>query len=753
MLNIPEEIKTLYRKNNIIKQTRRNIKLRFFEEKISFLFPEDILFPSDELFPIDMEPILIIGNEQISKESLLITESLCESEDLNFGECNASKFEIIVADVTMDITDREFLATIEIGDYELALGIYRVESFIRQADRRMRKITAYDRIRYFHVDVADWYKKVSFPISLKQFRNSLCEYIGIEQNQTELPLDDMMITKTIAPSQLIGLDVIKAICEINGRFGQMDKTGRFKYVKLAMTGIFPAETLFPADDVFPSELQDAETLSYYKKSDTVYEDYIVPPIDGVRVRQEEGDIGASYGTGDNAYIIEGNFLVYGKGADDLLKIAATIYDEISNRIYRPAKIPGPALPWVEVGDGIICYTSNDVIETYCMKRTLKGIQAMTDTYEATGNESREEKTGIQTQIIQIEGKTAVIKKSVDEVSVRVTDLKKYTEAQFKITAEEITAEVRRAKEAESSLSIKADKIAMSVTDLKDDTNSRFEQTASQIALKVSKGEVSSQLSVESDKITLSGNRLIVNSTNFNLDGNGNATFSGDIRGADIYGSNVSGGYIEGTVIDVGPLYADDDQVQIGDFFVSTDGTNSFSSGDGSVELSSRANSGVPYLILEDRSDRTYIGSDGIETDSVISCYALRADDDVKIKNGWTKYWSCSEMFDELYDSVSDRRLKNSIHYLDDSKALDALLKVTPCLFKYNQPVNPHRTEDDWQIGVIAQDAQEPLKRYPIITKAQDGYYRVNYDGFIPLLISSVKELYEEIQHMKGGVWE
>jgi len=41
----------------------------------------------------------------------------------------------------------------------------------------------------------------------------------------------------------------------------------------------------------------------------------------------------------------------------------------------------------------------------------------------------------------LEGKTAVIKKSAEEVSVRVTDLKEYTVAQFKITADQIIVEV------------------------------------------------------------------------------------------------------------------------------------------------------------------------------------------------------------------------------------------------------------------------------------------------------------------------
>jgi voltage-gated potassium channel Kch len=563
VLNIPEEIKALYRRDNTIEGTVKMLNLRFYDKNINFLYPGEEVWPSDNLFPVDDAPMLLITPSQINFESFSLTQMLCSSESLIFGECNAAKVEITVADISMDLTGKWFTVSVEVSGYEMMLGIYKVDSFVRQADRRLRKIVAYDRMREFDSDVSVWYQGLTFPTTLKQFRDSLFQYIGIQQRNITLPLDDMQITKTVTPSQLSGRDVIKAICEINGCFGQIDVTGRFKYVFLGASGLFPSEELHPADDLFPSELE-GETLSHYNPSGTTYEDFLVYGIDRVQIRQEEGDVGASYGGGTNAYTIQGNFLVYGKSAQELLNIAATAHSNISGKVYRPCKIVTQALPWLEPGDGIICYTSDDVIETYCLQRTISGIQAMVDTFEAEGTQERRDDFGINTQIIQLEGKTAVIKKSVEEVSVRVTDLKAETEAQFKITADNIIAEVTRATMAEASLSIKADQIALSVTNLANDTNSKFIQTAEQISLKVSKGDVSSQLSVESDKVTISGNRLIVDSTNFKLDGNGNATFSGDIRGSNIYGA-----YFEGGAINIGG----------GTFYVDSGGTVGINAGE------------------------------------------------------------------------------------------------------------------------------------------------------------------------------
>lgn len=87
-----------------------------------------------------------------------------------------------------------------------------------------------------------------------------------------------------------------------------------------------------------------------------------------------------------------------------------------------------------------------------------------------------------------------------------------------------------------------------------DANARILVLDEQIVLKVSKGHVSSEISVESGRVTFNSNRLIVNSTNFKLDEDGNAEFGGDITssatisGSDIIGATITGGTITGATI-------------------------------------------------------------------------------------------------------------------------------------------------------------------------------------------------------------
>ena len=660
MLEIPEEIKELFRADNQNQQTYKKFKLSFYNDTLETLYPSEILFPDESLFPSEHgEPWLVIENNRIVSESLGIKESLSSGEDMIFGSCEGTQMEITVADVIDDITGKEFALTVEIGGYEMVLGLYTVQSFVRQSDRRKRKITAYDRMSWFNVDVSGWYNELAFPMTIKRFRDSLCEYIGIEQVSANLIFDSLQINKTIEPEQLSGLDVLKAICQINGCFSHVDKTGQLSYIQLQQTGLYPSENLYPNDNLLPSEYggdgRPVEFIETYKQP-MVYEDYLVEGISGLTIRQEEGDVGASVGDGDNLYTIEGNFLVYGKDSVELLNIAQTLLPHISGKIYRPATVDCNCMPWLELGDAIRILTRDDIVETFVMKRSISGCQNMRDKIESTGSKKYEEAFSIQKQIIQLEGKTAVIIKNVDEVSARVTDLKNYTEAQFKVTADAITAEVTRAKEAEGKLSVRADEISASVTNLRTDTEAQFKVTSEQIALKVSKGEVSSQISIESGGVNISGNRLTWNATNSSMSADGTLTCNNIVATNGKFSGNITGSKITGSSIDVGPFSANENWVYIGDFNTSVDGTYNFSANDGSfyVHAANAPGGSVAELFVgSSGGSGTTIGND-IFT-SHISCYSIHSTGKVEAYDFFpTQYEnSVCHWIDDLYYRVVD----------------------------------------------------------------------------------------------------
>ncbi len=689
MIDIPEEIKNLFRSDRLSSKTVKKFRLTFYDDSITELYPYETLFPEENLFPSEHgEPWLVIENERIDSESLQIDESLCEDEDIVFGSCEGAQLQITVADVVEDVTGKEFTLTVEIGGYEMSLGIWTVKSFVRQSDRRKRRITAYDRMEWFNADVSQWYNELDFPMTIKTFRDSLCEYIGVRQETAVLLFDSVEISKTIEPESISGIEVLRAICEINGCFGHVDRTGILKYVRLQTTGIYPREDLFPEETLYPSELggdgKNSETIHTYKQPMT-YEDYIVEGISSLSIRQEEGHTNASVGDGENVYAIEGNFLVYGKSSVELLNMAASLLPYISRRVYRPASVDCNFMPWVEVGDILVIPTKDDIVETFCMKRTITGCQSMRDKISSTGSKKREESFTIHSQIVQLEGKTAVVIQSVEEVSAKVTDLKKETEAQLKVVSDEVKAEVKRAQDAEASLSVKADEISLKVDQ------------------KVSKGDVTSQLNSElkitGNSIALTTGHFTINAKNMTLDAQGNASFSGKISGGSI---NINNNF---TVDSSGKVLAKN--IEVGT-------TSSKSAGYFSVLIASSHT--CNDLVVQNKAEIDYLLAGQIDCNSSIVCSQIYSTDA-------GEWWS-------------DKRLKYGIEDLSYDDAEKIISELQPVYFKMKKNNNPG-------MGFIAQDVKKICEKYrlklPLYGK-HDGYYTIPYTNFIPLIILVLKKM-------------
>ena len=115
-----------------------------------------------------------------------------------------------------------------------------------------------------------------------------------------------------------------------------------------------------------------------------------------------------------------------------------------------------------------------------------------------------------------------------------------------VTADQITAEVKRAENEENSirtaLTLKADSAELGYYQTKADMTNYATTTwaENKISSKVSVGDVCSEINQSSEQITLNSNRLVVNSTNFKLDANGNADYRGNISASDAKFYNITG---------------------------------------------------------------------------------------------------------------------------------------------------------------------------------------------------------------------
>lgn len=374
---------------------------------------------------------LTIPHSQIYGESMTLKESLLEKNSIEFVGCIASMFTIQVHGINDDLKGQKISVSIKTeGTEEIPLFNGIVDSAVKQSNKWYKKVTSYDELyTKGNIDVAAWYNGLTFPITLRELRDSLFEYVGLTQVARTLPNDSVTIEKKYEPKTLKALNVIKAVCQINGAFGIINRQGLFEYRILAseiVTGNipYPATILFPSTGLFPanptvamsvaertaSEIE-AETFSFYKKVD--YEEFVVKPVDKVTIRQSENDTGVTYGEGTNNYIIQGNMFTYGLAEDVLTTIAGNIYQNVQGVSYHPFTSDNNGLPFVECGLDAVSYYmidySNEVSTAssdnssiknfYVFSRELKGIQNLRDSYGANGEEYQTEFiTDLQTQI-------------------------------------------------------------------------------------------------------------------------------------------------------------------------------------------------------------------------------------------------------------------------------------------------------------------------------------------------------------------
>lgn len=527
-----------------------------------------------------------ITNNEIHSESFTLEESICSESNLRFGSCEASSISFTVSNIFEPLKDKWLDVSMVLAketSKPLQIGRFKVYSDVPTADRKKRNVTAYDALYdIINADVATWYKNFftskvpedeeeTVTYTLKEFRDSFFEHFGITQEEISLINDEMTVEKTIQPEKLSGKTVISAICEINACFGHIGRNGNFQYVKFEPIekGIYPSATLYPKKDLYPVVPSGfgIYTGTYISAQ---YEDFETELITKIQVRQEEDDIGAVSGDGDNSYVIQDNFLVYGKDAEELQAIADKILAEINGIYYKPFEAKCIGNPCLEVGDAIRLSTARASIHSYILQRKLTGVQALRDTYTADGEQEQSENVNsVSNSIVQLKGKTNTLTRTVEETkqviedveeelkseititsekfSVELTDTKnklsseitqtaetlrvemsdaqRGLQSQIDINAKGISAEVERAKSAEASLSVTADEIKTSLSDFKTETNSRFSQTSAEISLKVSSSDLINEINVSNEAIILSAGRLIIESGYFTLNEYGVATLS------------------------------------------------------------------------------------------------------------------------------------------------------------------------------------------------------------------------------------
>ena len=690
-----------------------------------------------------------ITNTELHQEKFELTESLCSESELTFGACEAGMIKFTVSNVFLPMKGKWLTAKLTLDghkDKPFQIGRYKVYSDTPTADRTCRDVVAYYALYdILSSDVTNWYNQIlpqkDSKVTLKQFRDSFFNHFGVEQEEVSLVNDEMIIEKTVevkASSSgssdtaekstigeaISGKEVLFCILEINGCMGNIGRVGKFRYVYLTqeMQGLYPANDLYPADDLYPRNPKST-SISKSQYISAQYEDYIVRTIDKLQIREKENDIGAIVGDGGNTYVIEGNFLVYGKGTKELNEIGEKTLSKIKGIIYRPFSADCKGNPCLEVGDAVRLTTKYELIETYILKRTLKGIQALRDDLEADGEEYRTSKVnGIQRSILQLKGKSNTLERSIEETKSTIVDVEKGLQSQITQTATEIRSEVKNTTDGLSSrITQNSESITAEVnraTNAEGTLSSKVTQTAESITAEVNRatekeGQLAAAIQINAEGITSKVSRdSVVSEINQSAEGLKIRADLLELRGS----VEMTGGYVH-----IDATESTDNLVEL-----KREGTLVQMGTDGLKSVADTRELTASYSAVSVRDTSANTIAQMLSTGKGISSY------------GWESY--------------SDKRLKHGIESLDREKSAALIQSLRPCRFIYNYDAAEH-----YRHGLIAQEVLTAIgdEDWAICSENPDPdgntYYALDKTELIADLIAAVQLQQEALEELKRKV--
>lgn len=697
--------------------------------------------------------ISVVGTNQKIDNSMLeigtfaLEESLCSESELKFGACEANCVKFTARNTAGNIIGKTISIeeTID-GDREnpMPYGVFKVASDVPTADRTKRQITAYDAMYdIINTDVKSWYAGLSFPMTLKQFRDSFFAHLGIEQAVATLPNDSMTVNKTIVATQtddssavteesaISGKTVVTAICEINGCFGNINREGKFEYVflKAITSALYPSEDLFPSDNVFPSDANTESMTGHYITFD--YEDFKSKAITQLEIKTSEDNAGAIVGTAGNNYSITGNFLVSDKTGTELEQIANNLLPIMAQAAYTPIKsCTCVGNPCLTLGEPIRFNTTREIVETYLLQRTLTGVQSKRDSISAQGTQTHSAKVNsIRDTIESVERRTGKLERNADHLQSTYEDLEKQT-------------------------------------------NSKFEQTASSFEMSVTGGDKTVGIVIK--LLNSEGNVISESSENANITITGVVRFEDlaqagatIINGANITTGTIScdrldGGTINGQrffqtgkygnlVIDKGVIYVPGNgAILIGSEEVATQDWVQ----DSAVVRTARTAQTADYATNANYA--TSAGSlAGQPSISVNQCYAedFYFGSSPSAGSSLLPIGYNSSTYHFGHYTGSSERFKNSISDKITEQALDPhrLYDADIFQYKYNADYLSNMADcryDKLVIGFIAENLE---KVYPVAVD-KDDYGTImdwNYKYVIPPMLSLIQEQHKEIEQLKS----
>ena len=358
-----------------------------------------------------------------------LTRSVNEGQQLRPGSACSAMLEATLLEVEpgrITAGDALTLYTVDDSGARQQVGIFLAQQPERTGGHTL-KLTAYDRLILLDRDMTGWLAGLTgWPYTLHTLAVMVCQACGLDLATQEIPNGDFPVEAFTAEG-VTGRQIMMWIAEAACRFCRATPDGAAElawYAPAAVTvgpsAVAMAEVTY-ADSALSLRANDAAVTddvsvesSYVTAaddgagnvtltlSDTLQQqrcfqggltlaDFTVAPIEKVRLRQDEEDVGtlwpADTAEALNTYTVTGNPLLAAGTAQTLQPVAQTLYEQLKDVTYTPGTLKLPAGQPIQPGSILeVTDQSGGTALFYVMSAERSGQQ---DTLTCMGEATRD----------------------------------------------------------------------------------------------------------------------------------------------------------------------------------------------------------------------------------------------------------------------------------------------------------------------------------------------------------------------------
>lgn len=296
------------------------------------------------------------------------------------------------------------------------LGIFIPQS-AQKKDDRILSVTAYDRMIYFEEYADGVLNNQTYPVTVSDFLQSLCAFVGVALETTEFLNSDYLIQKNARSQNVKGRQMLQWVTEAAARFARITPDG-----KLALEWYTDVDYSIDASHGGPTEYTTITVADYTTKK-----------VDKLQIKATQNDIGVVVPKDDpnktNIYVIQNNPIFYAETDAELRPTAEKIFNATKDFAYVPYALSCKGNPHIRAGNAFsVTSTKGQEIKALVMSKRMKGVKALTDNLSASGNATRSIQSNVLNQSLQqLRGSVHELVVDISSLQSTITDYQQKTD--------------------------------------------------------------------------------------------------------------------------------------------------------------------------------------------------------------------------------------------------------------------------------------------------------------------------------------